>query len=32
MSGTEVNLNEMLMIRREKLNSLIEKGKNPYLI
>lgn len=31
MSGTEVNLNEMLMIRREKLKSLIEKGKNPYL-
>jgi lysyl-tRNA synthetase class 2 len=32
MSGTEVNLNEMLMIRREKLKALIENGKNPYLV
>lgn len=32
MSGTELNLNEMLMIRREKLKILTENGKNPYLI
>ncbi|TJX15559.1 lysine--tRNA ligase [Tissierella creatinini] len=32
MSGTEINLNEMLMIRREKLKTLIDNGKNPYLI
>lgn len=32
MSGTELNLNEMLMIRREKLKTLTENGKNPYLI
>ncbi|MBC8587957.1 lysine--tRNA ligase [Paratissierella segnis] len=32
MSGTEVNLNEMLKIRRDKLNHLMEDGKNPYLI
>ncbi|WFA07712.1 lysine--tRNA ligase [Tissierella sp. Yu-01] len=32
MSGTEVNLNEMLMIRRDKLKTLVENGKNPYLI
>lgn len=32
MSGTEVNLNEMLQIRRDKLNQLIEAGKNPFLI
>ena len=30
MSSTEVNLNEMLQIRRDKLNQLIEAGKNPY--
>lgn len=28
----ELNLNEMLMIRREKLKKLQEKGKNPFLI
>lgn len=32
MSGTELNLNEMLVIRREKLQSLIDMGKNPFLI
>lgn len=32
MSGTENNLNEMLQIRREKLNQLMETGKNPFLI
>lgn len=32
MSGTELNLNEMLQIRRDKLNQLIETGKNPFLI
>lgn len=32
MSGTELNLNEMLVIRREKLQSLIEIGKNPFLV
>ncbi len=32
MSGTELNLNEMLVIRREKLQSLIEMGKNPFLV
>lgn len=32
MSGTELNLNEMLMIRRDKLKTLTEMGKNPYLI
>jgi lysyl-tRNA synthetase class 2 len=32
MTGTEENLNEMLLMRREKLNELIEKGKNPFLI
>ncbi|MBU5440356.1 lysine--tRNA ligase [Tissierella sp. MSJ-40] len=32
MAGTEENLNEMLLMRREKLNELIEKGKNPFLI
>ena len=32
MAGTEVNLNEMLMIRREKLKTLMDTGKNPYLI
>lgn len=28
----ELSLNEMLMIRREKLKKLQEKGKNPFLI
>lgn len=28
----ELNLNEMLKIRRDKLNTLMEKGKNPYLV
>ena len=32
MSETELNLNEMLMIRREKLKELIEKGKDPFLV
>lgn len=32
MAGTEVNLNEMLMMRREKLKTLMDNGKNPYLI
>lgn len=32
MAGTELNLNEMLMIRREKLKTLMDNGKNPYLI
>lgn len=32
MSGNELNLNEMLMIRREKLQTLMENGKNPFLI
>ncbi len=32
MSGTELNLNEMLIIRREKLKTLIDSGKNPYLV
>lgn len=32
MSGTELNLNEMLMIRREKLQGLMDKGKNPFLV
>ena len=30
MSETE-NMNEMLLMRREKLNELINNGKNPYL-
>ena len=29
---TEENLNEMLMMRREKLKELIEMGNNPFLI
>ena len=29
---TEENLNEMLMMRREKLKELTEMGKNPFLI
>ncbi|MDX9918155.1 MAG: lysine--tRNA ligase [Gudongella sp.] len=32
MPDNELNLNEMLQIRREKLAKLIEKGKNPFLI
>lgn len=32
MSGTEENLNEMLMIRREKLKELMEAEENPFLI
>lgn len=32
MDGTELNLNEMLMMRREKLKELVEKGKNPFLV
>ncbi|MBZ2176052.1 lysine--tRNA ligase [Schnuerera sp. xch1] len=32
MAGTEENLNEMLKIRREKLQELIENGENPFLI
>ncbi len=32
MSTNELNLNEILMLRREKLNGLIEEGKNPYII
>ena len=32
MSGTEENLSEMLMMRRDKLKELTEMGKNPFLI
>lgn len=32
MSETELNLNEMRMVRREKLEKLIEKGKDPFLV
>lgn len=32
MSEIEQNMNEMLMMRREKLKELIDKGKNPFLI
>ncbi len=32
MGDTELNLNEMLLMRREKLNELIEKGKDPFLV
>lgn len=32
MAGTELNLNEMLMMRREKLKELVQKGKNPFLV
>jgi lysyl-tRNA synthetase class 2 len=32
VGDTELNLNEMLMMRREKLKELIEKGKNPFLV
>lgn len=30
MTGTEENLNEMLVMRREKLQELMDKGENPY--
>ena len=30
MANEEVNLNEILMVRREKLKSLKESGKNPF--
>ena len=32
MSEGTKDLNEMLLMRREKLNQLIEKGKNPFLV
>jgi len=32
MAGTEENLNEMLIIRREKLQQLMDNGNNPYLV
>lgn len=32
MQAGDQSLNEMLLVRREKLNKLIEKGKNPFLI
>lgn len=32
MSTNELNLNEILLLRREKLNGLLEEGKNPYEI
>ena len=32
MQTGDQSLNEMLLIRREKLSKLIEKGKNPFLI
>lgn len=32
MSESELNLNEMLVIRREKLKELIAKGKDPFLV
>lgn len=32
MSGTEENLNELLMIRREKLKELMDMGENPFLV
>ena len=32
MPGTEENLNEMLILRREKLKKLVEMGRNPFLI
>lgn len=32
MSGTEQSLNEMLLIRRQKLEELNEMGKNPFLV
>lgn len=32
MQSGEQSLNEMLLIRRDKLSKLIEKGKNPFLV
>lgn len=32
MPGTEANLNEMLVIRREKLKELRDSGKDPFLV
>ncbi|MDR7870927.1 MAG: lysine--tRNA ligase [Tissierellaceae bacterium] len=32
MSEIEQSMNEMLLMRREKLNELINNGKNPYLV
>lgn len=32
MTEPDLNLNEMLKIRREKLKELMDKGKNPFLI
>ena len=32
MGDIELNLNEMLIMRREKLNELIKKGKDPFLV
>ncbi len=32
MQSGEQNLNEMLLIRRDKLSKLMEKGKNPFLV
>ena len=32
MPGTEENLNEMLILRREKLKKLVDMGRNPFLI
>lgn len=32
MPGTEENLNEMLILRREKLKKLVEMERNPFLI
>ncbi len=32
MSEIEQNMNEMLLMRREKLKELIEQGKNPFLV
>lgn len=32
MAGTEENLNEMLVLRREKLEKLTEMERNPFLI
>ncbi|MFA7533423.1 MAG: lysine--tRNA ligase, partial [Tissierellaceae bacterium] len=32
MTESDLNLNEMLKIRREKLKELMDKGKNPFLI
>ncbi len=32
MGDTDLNLNEMLVMKREKLKELIEKDKNPFLV